>query len=39
MMAAQSAEYIVTPETTYISVNTDLRRIFTDGRPYWLGAH
>ena len=34
MMAAQSAEYIVTPETTYISVNTDLRRIFTDGRPW-----
>jgi hypothetical protein len=34
MMAAQAAEYIVTPETTYISVNTDLRRIFTDGRPW-----
>ena len=34
MMSAQAAEYIVTPETTYISVNTDLRRIFTDGRPW-----
>jgi hypothetical protein len=27
-------EYIITPETTYISVGTDLRRIFTDGRPW-----
>ena len=34
MMSAQTQEYIITPETTYISVNTDLRRIFTDGRPW-----
>jgi len=34
MMSALAQEYIVTPETTYISVNTDLRRIFTDGRPW-----
>jgi hypothetical protein len=34
MMSAQAQEYIITPETTYISVNTDLRRIFTDGRPW-----
>jgi hypothetical protein len=34
MMSAPNQEYIVTPETTYISVNTDLRRIFTDGRPW-----
>src|SRR6266550_6161020 len=34
MMSAPAQEYIVTPETTYISVNTDLRRIFTDGRPW-----
>jgi hypothetical protein len=34
MMSALEQEYIVTPETTYISVTTDLRRIFTDGRPW-----
>jgi hypothetical protein len=34
MMSAGTHEYIITPETTYISVNTDLRRIFTDGRPW-----
>jgi hypothetical protein len=34
MMSAPNQEYIITPETTYISVNTDLRRIFTDGRPW-----
>jgi hypothetical protein len=34
MMSAPAQEYIVTPETTYISVNADLRRIFTDGRPW-----
>jgi hypothetical protein len=34
MMSAGSQEYIITPETTYISVNFDLRRIFTDGRPW-----
>ncbi len=34
MMSAPAQEYVITPETTYISVNTDLRRIFTDGRPW-----
>jgi hypothetical protein len=34
MMSAGTHEYIVTPETTYISVGTDLRRVFTDGRPW-----
>src|ERR1700704_3085947 len=34
MMSAQRLEYVVTPETTYISTGTDLRRIFTDGRPW-----
>src|SRR5712691_5799540 len=34
MMSAPVQEYIITPETTYISVGTDLRRIFTDGRPW-----
>jgi hypothetical protein len=34
MMSGQIQEYIITPETTYISVGTDLRRIFTDGRPW-----
>src|SRR6266446_4105611 len=34
MMSALAQEYIITPETTYISVGTDLRRIFTDGRPW-----
>jgi hypothetical protein len=34
MMSGQIQEYIITPETTYVSVGTDLRRIFTDGRPW-----
>jgi hypothetical protein len=34
MMSAPAQEYIITPEITYISVGTDLRRIFTDGRPW-----
>src|SRR6267378_4319611 len=34
MMSAGTHEYIVTPETTYISAGTDLRRIFTDGRTW-----
>ena len=34
MMSAGTHEYIITPETTYISVGTDLRRVFTDGRPW-----
>jgi hypothetical protein len=34
MMSATRVEFIVTPETTYISLGSDLRRIFTDGRPW-----
>jgi len=34
MMSAGTDEYIITPDTTYISVGTDFRRIFTDGRPW-----
>jgi hypothetical protein len=34
MMSVGTHEYVVTPETTYISVGTDLRRVFTDGRPW-----
>ncbi|MEA2989368.1 MAG: hypothetical protein QOG83_2079 [Alphaproteobacteria bacterium] len=34
MMSAGTHEYIITPETTYISAGTDFRRIFTDGRPW-----
>jgi len=34
MSAGGPHEYIITPETTYISAGTDLRRVFTDGRPW-----
>jgi len=34
MMSAGVQEWIVTPETTYVSAGTDLRRVFTDGRPW-----
>jgi hypothetical protein len=34
MMSTPTQEYIITPETTYISTGTDLRRIFTDGRAW-----
>jgi hypothetical protein len=34
MMAAPTQEYIITPETTYISTGQELRRIFTDGRDW-----
>src|SRR5712671_8041455 len=34
MMAVPTMEFIVTPETTYIVAGGDLRRIFTDGRPW-----
>jgi len=27
-------EFIITPETTYLAVGNDLRRVFTDGRPW-----
>jgi hypothetical protein len=33
MMSAGTNEFIITPETTYIA-GSDLRRIFTDGRPW-----
>jgi hypothetical protein len=34
MLSAIAQEYIITPETTYISLGGELRRIFTDGRPW-----
>jgi hypothetical protein len=34
MMSTPIQEYIITPETSYISTGSDLRRIFTDGRPW-----
>jgi hypothetical protein len=34
MMSVPTMEFIVTPRTTYISAGSDLRRIFTDGRPW-----
>ncbi len=34
MMSTPTMEFIVTPRTTYIAAGTDLRRIFTDGRPW-----
>jgi hypothetical protein len=35
MMSVPTLEYIVTPKTTYIATgSSDLRRIFTDGRPW-----
>jgi len=34
MMSAGTHEYVITPETTYIAAGTDLRRVFTDGRPW-----
>src|SRR5882757_588819 len=34
MMASQRQEYIVTPETTYLLLGSELRRIFTDGRDW-----
>jgi hypothetical protein len=34
MMSAAVQEYVITPDTTYIMANTDLRRIFTDGRDW-----
>ncbi|HEY7298366.1 MAG TPA: hypothetical protein VH684_10560 [Xanthobacteraceae bacterium] len=33
MMSAGTHEFIITPETTYIA-GSDLRRVFTDGRPW-----
>ena len=34
VMSIGTFEYIITPETTYVSAGTELRRIFTDGRPW-----
>jgi hypothetical protein len=34
MMSVPTMEFIVAPRTTYISAGSDLRRIFTDGRPW-----
>jgi hypothetical protein len=34
MMSGGTQEYVITPETTYISTGNDLRRVFTDGRPW-----
>jgi hypothetical protein len=34
MMSPARLEIIVTPQTTYISTGSDLRRVFTDGRPW-----
>jgi hypothetical protein len=33
MMSVPTMEYVITPRTTYIAAGSDLRRIFTDGRP------
>ena len=34
MMASPTQEYVITPETTYIMLGGELRRIFTDGREW-----
>jgi hypothetical protein len=34
MMSIGRFEYIITPDTTYVATGSDLRRIFTDGRPW-----
>ncbi len=34
MMSIGTFEYIITPATTYISAGSELRRVFTDGRPW-----
>ena len=34
MMAGAVQEYVITPETTYILIGHDIRRIFTDGRDW-----
>jgi len=34
MMSIGRFEYIIMPETTYVATGSDLRRIFTDGRPW-----
>src|SRR6202166_2135406 len=34
MMASPTQEYVITPETTYIMLGGEMRRIFTDGREW-----
>ncbi len=34
MMASAVQEYVITPETTYVLIGNDMRRIFTDGRDW-----
>ena len=34
MMAAPRQEYVITPDTTYILLGVELRRIYTDGRDW-----
>jgi hypothetical protein len=34
IMASPRQEYVITPETTYILANAEIRRIFTDGRDW-----
>jgi hypothetical protein len=34
MMASPTQEYVITPETTYIILGNELRRVFTDGRDW-----
>jgi hypothetical protein len=34
MMASARQEYVVTPETTYLFLGSELRRIYTDGRDW-----
>ena len=34
MMSAGTFEYVIAPDTTYILADSDVRRIFTDGRPW-----
>ena len=34
IMSSATQEYVVTPETTYILLGTELRRVFTDGRDW-----
>src|SRR6202049_184620 len=34
LMALTGQEYVITPETTYILIGHDIRRIFTDGRDW-----
>jgi hypothetical protein len=38
VMSAGTFEFIITPETTYIVADSDIRRVFTDGRPWAVDA-